>query len=294
MTKKSKKWAPFFYMFPALLFILIFIYIPIIENFYYSFFKMNSYSDNVIFVGLQNYKRIFSDSIFYTALKNNGLYALISLICQIGFGLFLAIILESSLINKKMKNIFRNIYFLPSLISITAIGLLWYFIYSPNIGLINAVLTQIGREDLTRAWLGNPKTAIFGVIAMSQWQWVGYITMLLIVAIQKIPTEQYEAAEIDGASGVQKAFLITIPNIKEMTLVTSVITVIGAFQLFTEVYILTMGGPYDSTQVLGTYMYDSAFIYDEMGYASAIAVIIFVITFTLSVLELKISKSGKE
>lgn len=294
MRKKSKKWAPLFYMLPALLFILIFVYIPIIENFYYSFFKMNSYSDNVIFVGLQNYKKIFSDSIFYTSLKNNGLYALISLICQIGFGLFLAIILESSLINNKMKNIFRNIYFLPSLISITAIGLLWYFIYSPNIGLINAVLTQIGRGDLTRAWLGNPKTAIFGVIVMSQWQWVGYITMLLIVAIQKIPNEQYEAAEIDGASGVQKAFLITIPNIKEMTLVTSVITVIGAFQLFTEVYILTMGGPYDSTQVLGTYMYDSAFIYDEMGYASAIAVIIFVITFTLSVLELKISKSGKE
>lgn len=294
MIKKCKKYEHFFYIIPAILFILIFIYIPIVENFRYSFFKMNSYSDKMIFIGIQNYKKIFSDSIFYTALKNNGLYAGISLICQVGLGLLMAIILESTLVNNKLKKHFRNIYFLPSLMSITAIGLLWYFIYNPNIGLINSVLTKIGRGDLTRAWLGGSKTAIFSVIAVSQWQWIGYMAMLLIVAIQKIPGEQYEAAKIDGANGIQKALLITIPNIKEMILVTSLMTVIGSFQLFTEVYILTMGGPYNSTQVLGTYMYNSAFVHDEMGYASAIAVIIFVITFVLAILQMKILKSGKE
>lgn len=294
MIKKCKKYEHFFYIIPAILFILIFIYIPIVENFRYSFFKMNSYSDKMIFIGIQNYKKIFSDSIFYTALKNNGLYAGISLICQVGLGLLMAIILESTLVNNKLKKHFRNIYFLPSLMSITAIGLLWYFIYNPNIGLINSILTKIGRGDLTCAWLGGSKTAIFSVIAVSQWQWIGYMAMLLIVAIQKIPGEQYEAAKIDGANGIQKALLITIPNIKEMILVTSLMTVIGSFQLFTEVYILTMGGPYNSTQVLGTYMYNSAFVHDEMGYASAIAVIIFVITFVLAILQMKILKSGKE
>jgi raffinose/stachyose/melibiose transport system permease protein len=182
---------------------------------------------------------------------------------------------------------------MPSLVSVTAIGLLWYFIYNPNVGMLNAVLTKFGMENFTHAWLAEPNIAIYAVIAMSQWQYTGYIMVLIIVAIQKIPTEMFEAAEIDGANGLQKALYVTIPNIREMLLVTSVITVIGSFKLFTEIYIMTMGGPYNSTQVLGTYMYQSAFMYDKMGYASAIAVIIFLITFTASLLQIRMGKSGK-
>ena len=117
--------------------------------------------------------------------------------------------------------------------------------------------------------------------------------VLILVAIQKIPSELFEAAEIDGANGIQKALFVTIPNIKEMLLVTSVITVIGAFKLFTEIYVMTMGGPYNTTQVLGTYLYQSAFMFDEMGYASAIAVIIFAITFSASIIQIRMAKSGK-
>lgn len=289
-TGRKNYWL---YILPTILLIGMFVYVPILQNFYYSLFKMNSYTDAKIFVGLSHYVRIFKDDIFYTSLKNNVLYAIISVICQVGIGTILAILLESKLTGR-LRSFYRNVLFMPSLVSVTAIGLLWYFIYNPNVGMLNAVLTKIGLENLTHAWLAEPDIAIYSVIAMSQWQYTGYIMVLIIVAIQKIPTEMFEAAEIDGANGIQKSLFVIIPNIKEMLLVTSVITVIGSFKLFTEIYVMTMGGPYNSTQVLGTYLYQSAFMFDEMGYASAIAVIIFVITFGASIFQIRLGKSGKD
>ncbi len=280
------------YILPAILLIGTFVYVPIIQNFYFSLFKMNSYTDEKIFVGLSHYVRIFKDDVFYTSLKNNITYALISVICQVGLGTVLAILIESKLTGR-LRNFYRNVLFMPSLISVTAVGLLWYFIYNPNVGMLNALLTKIGLENLTHAWLAEPNVAIYSIIAMSQWQYTGYIMVLILVAIQKIPQELFEAAEIDGANGIQKSLFVIIPNIKEMLLVTSVITVIGAFKLFTEIYVMTMGGPYNTTQVLGTYLYQSAFMFDEMGYASAIAVIIFTITFTASIIQIRMAKSGK-
>lgn len=290
---KERKIAPYIYILPTLLLIIIFVYIPIIQNFYFSFFKMSSYSTTKTFIGLSNYKKIFADDIFYTAVLNNTLYAIISLIFQVGIGLCLAMILESRFVTPKLRTFFRSIYFMPSVISITVVALIFQFVYNPDIGILNGFLKAIGLSKYTHAWLGESKTAIFSIIAMSQWQYVGYIMMLFIVAIEKIPEDIYEAADIDGASGLQKALFITVPQVKEMTLVTSVITVIGAFKVFSEVFVMTTGGPGNSSQVLSTYLYRSAFINDEMGYASAIGVIIFIITITLSLIQIKMSKSGE-
>lgn len=289
----KNKYAPYLFVIPALVFILIFVYIPIVQNFYFSFFRMNSYSPGQKFIGLDNFKDIFQNEIFYTAIVNNTWYAVISLIFQVGLGLILAIILESKLLGKERK-FFRTIYFIPSVIAIAAVGLMFYYIYNPNMGLLNAVINLFTEGNFNYSWLGNPNTAIFSVIAMSQWQFTGYIMILLIVAIQKIPQELYEVAEIDGASSFQKAIYVTIPQIKEMITVTTVITVIGAFKLFTEIFVTTRGGPYDTTQVLGTFMYKTAFFYDKMGYAAAIAVIIFFITFTASIIQIKLVNRGED
>jgi len=290
---RENRIAPYAYIFPALLLVIVFVYIPIVQNFYFSFFNMSSYSSSITFIGLQNYIKIFSDGIFYTALKNNIFYAIISLIFQVGFGLFLAILLESGAVSNKLRTFFRSIYFVPSVISITVVSLLFQFVYNPEMGILNGILDAMGLSSLTHAWLGESQTAIFSIIAMSQWQYVGYIMMLFIVAIQKIPEELYEAADIDGATGLQKALLITIPQVRDMTLVTSVITIIGAFKVFAEVYVMTSGGPGTASHVLGTYLYRSAFINDEMGYASAIGVIIFVITIVLSILQTRLSRSSE-
>lgn len=265
---------------------------PIIVNFFDSFYKLSSYSKNSIFVGLYNYEKLFTNEAFPIMMKNNIMYCIISLIVQVGFGTILALILESKIIGK-MGNFFRNFYFVPALISLTAVGILFTFVYTPDIGLLNSLLRSVGLGGVTHSWLGDSKTAIYGIIAMSQWQFTGYITLLMVVAIQNVPRNYLEAAEIDGAGPIRKAVQIIVPLIKEQLLVCSIITIIGAFKLFTEVYSTTSGGPGNSSQVLGLYLYQNAFLHDDMGQAAATGVLIFVITVTLSIVQLKVTKSGE-
>lgn len=281
------------YILPALLLILSFVFLPIILNLYNSLFRWNSFDAGRTFVGFEYYGRLFKDPVFYTALKNNSLYAIISLIFQVGGGLILAAILEDKLI-RRFQPFFRTIFFIPSVISIAVVGLLWQLLYNPEVGLVNGLLNAIGQSEWAHSWLGDSKTAIYAVVAVSQWQYTGYMTMLFLIAMQKIPAEYYEAAMIDGASKVKTFFHVTLPQIKEMTLVGTVITVIGAFKVFDEVYVMTFGGPGRSTEVLGTMLYRAAFRNDEMGYASTIGTTIFVITLTLSLIQMKLGKSGQE
>lgn len=281
------------YILPALLIVVCMVFLPIILNLYNSFFRWNSFGTEKVFVGFDYYLRLFKDPVFYTALKNNALYAIISLIFQVGLGIIIAAILEDKLI-RKFQPFFRTVFFIPSVISIAVVGLLWQLLYNPEVGLVNGTLEAIGLSEWTHSWLGDSKTAIYAVVAVSQWQYTGYMTMLFLIAMQKIPDEYYEAAMIDGASRIKSFFHITLPQIREMILVGSVITVIGAFKVFDEVYVMTFGGPGRSTEVLGTMLYRSAFRNDEMGYASTIGTVIFVITLTLSLIQMKIGKTGKE
>lgn len=281
------------YILPAFLIVVCMVFLPIVLNLYNSLFRWNSFDAGRTFVGLEYYIRLFKDPVFYIALKNNALYAIISLIFQVGLGIIIAAILEDKLI-RRFQPFFRTVFFIPSVISIAVVGLLWQLIYNPEIGLVNGALEAIGLSEWTHSWLGDSKTAIYAVVAVSQWQYTGYITMLFLIAMQKIPYEYYEAAMIDGASKIKTFFHITLPQIKEMILVGSVITVIGAFKVFDEVYVMTFGGPGRSTEVLGTMLYRSAFRNDEMGYASTIGTVIFVITLTLSLVQMKIGKTGKE
>lgn len=160
--------------------------------------------------------------------------------------------------------------------------LLFEFVYNPQMGLLNSLLEVVGLDNLTKPWLGSKKTAMYAVIAVSQWQSTGYVTMLFIVAIQKIPKELYEAAEVDGANKIQRFLAITVPQVRQMFFVTMVLTVVGAFTVFNEPYILTGGGPGTATMVLSLHMYQTGFVKNNMGYASAIAMLIFVITAVLS------------
>lgn len=286
MYKDKKLIVPF--LLPAISLILLFIYYPIIQNFIYSFFRWSAFSQDKVFVGIAHYTRLFGDSVFLIALRNNVLYAIGSIVFQVGFGLIIASILEEKFM-RKMQTYFRTIFFLPAVISITVAGLLWQLMYNQEIGLINEFLRLVGLESLTRAWLGDKGTAMYSIIIMSQWQYTGYIILLYLVAIKKIPLELYESAKIDGANGIRRFIHITIPQVKEMTLVTITITIIGAFKVFDEVYVMTGGGPGRSTEVLSTFMYRSGFRNDEMGYATAIATVIFVITFALTIIEFKLS-----
>ena len=287
-----KRFIPYLFLAPALVF-LLFVYIPIIENVFFSLFEWSSFQPEKTFIGLKNYIDLFHDPVFFTALRNNVLYAVISLICQVGGGLILAAVLEDRLV-RKWSPFFRTVFFLPVVISMPVIALLFDFIYNPEIGLLNQLLEAVGLDELTRAWLGDENTAMLSVIFVSQWQSVGYIAMLYIVSIQSIPAELYESAQLDGAGKIQQFFPITVPQTKEMSFVAVVMTLTGAFTVFNEPYILTGGGPGNASEVLSTFLYKSAFTKDMMGYASAIATVVLLLTLALSLIQMKFFKTGKE
>ena len=290
---RTKNTTPYLYMLPGCAMVLVFVYIPVIANCVYSFFRLSSYSAGMKFVGLDNYIRFFHNESLGIMLRNNLLYCVISLIVQVGFGTVIALLLESKLASSRFRNAFRNIYYVPALISLTAVGLMFTFIYEPNLGLLNSAFKALGLTSMTQSWLGDSKIAIYCIIAMSQWQYTGYITLLMVVAFQNVSPDYIEAASIDGAGPVRRAISVVLPLAKEQLLVCSIITVIGAFKLFTEVYSTTAGGPGNSTQVLGLFLYQNAFLHDDLGMAAVTGVFIFVITMVLSIIQLKVTRSGE-
>lgn len=293
MIARRNRMIPALFILPSLLFLGIFIYIPLVQNFYNSFFDFSVFSPTKEYVGFAAFQQLLGDKVVMTALINNIKYAIISVIFQVAFALILATILEDKLF-RRIAPMLRVIYFIPVMISISVIALLFNFIYNPQMGLLNSFLELVGLGDLAVPWLGNATTAIYAVIAMSQWQSIGFITMLFIVAIQKIPKELYEAANIDGAGKIRQFFSITIPQVKEALFVNMLITITGSMLVFNEPYILTNGGPGTSSMTLSVYMYQQGFFKDNMGYGSAVATLIFVVTAIFALIQIKVSGTGKD
>lgn len=293
MLRKKRHIIPILFLLPCILFLAIFVYVPLIQNFYNSFFDFSVFSQTKTFVGLENFKILLSDKVVTVALLNNLKYAIISVVLQVGFALVLAYILEDKWFSR-VAPFFRVVYFMPVMISISVIALLFGFVYNPQMGLLNSFLELVGLESLAKVWLGNSTTAIYAVIAMSQWQSVGFIMMLFIVAIQKIPKELYEAADIDGAGKIRKFFSITVPQVKETIFVNTLITITGSMLVFNEPYILTNGGPGFSSMTMSVHMYQVGFVKDNMGYASTLAMIIFLLTALLALIQIRISRTGKD
>lgn len=279
----KKKVTPYFFILPGLILLLAFVYYPIIQNLIYSVLKWDLFSGTKEFIGLKNFFNLFQDNSFWIALKNNLLYIGISLIFQVGFSLILAGILEN-MKHKRMSTIYRTTFFIPSLISLTVIGLLFTFVFEPQ-GILNNFLRMIGLDSYTRGWLGDEKTAIYSVIAVSQWKSIGYTMVLLIVAIQGLPEEIFEASRLDGANRMQSFLHITVPMIKDTILMVMIITTSGGFLVFNEVYVITNGGPYGSSEVLSTILYKNAFVHGNIGYASAIGNIILFFSIVLALFQ---------
>lgn len=272
---------------PAVLMVGLLVFFPVLLNIYYSLFKWTAYSVDMKFVGLKYYAKLFSDDKIVLAIKNNVMYAVVSLICQTGFGLIIAHLFVT-FANTRYAAITRVVIFVPAVISLTAIGLLWVIAYNPSLGYVNAILEAIGLGSLAHDWLGDAKTAMMSIIMVSQWQYIGEMVLLYTVGLQAVPTDIYESAKIDGASNWQTFLHVTVPMIKSTILMNMTITIIGAFMVFDEVYVMTSGGPGGATETLATLMYETGFRKDNMGYASAIGVLLFVITFAFSFIQLRL------
>lgn len=256
---------------PALLLFIVFI--PISTAFIVgsSFFKWELLTPP-IYKGLDNYKYLFTnDSIFWIGFRNNLIWIVGNVFLVLVPSFFLALILNAKMIG---KNFFRSVIFLPVCLSSTAVGLIWYFVYHYKIGILNYLIRFIGFENFQHAWLNSEKTALYAVILTISWQWVGYYMVLYLSGLAMIPDELIEAARIDGANSRQVLWNITIPFLKPIFKITSVLAVVNAFKGFDLMYIMTQGGPNRSTYLLALHMFDTSFGRMQYGYGSAIAVVI--------------------
>lgn len=287
IRKSLAGWA---WVAPALLFLVVFVYGPALTNVRFSLYSFSAFSIDWDFVGLDNYRRLAADPLFWTALGNNAIYAAISVTCQVGFALVLAAVLEARVFPNIAAGAFRTALFLPSILPVVVVGLVWQLLLTPTTGLVDQVLWETGLSRWSRAWLGEEQTALFAVIFVSQWQWTGYIMALFMVSIRAVPRELYEAMELDGASGRQQFWHVTVPGVRETVLIVTIITILGSLKVFDIVWVMTAGGPNHSSEVLGTLMYRAAFRDDRVGYASAVATVIFFIALTVGLVQIKLQK----
>ncbi len=259
---------------PALLLILAFAYWPIISTLNYSLNSWNGISKEMTWVGFGNYLRLFEDPNFYNALKNNLFVIAISLLIQLPLSFITAYLVY--IVNNKWAELAKVFFYIPNILSMVMIGLLWRFIYDYQYGTVNTFLKMIRLPDLARVWLTDPKTAIGAILVVIIWVYFGYHCVIHSAGLNSLSVDVLEAAKIDGAKGLVMITKIVIPMLSEVIRVTLIISLVGSFQLFDLIWILTGGGPFHKTDVLATYMYNRAFQAREFGYGSSIAVIILV------------------
>ena len=271
-----------FFLSPTLVIFLTFIIFPVFFSFYLSFQHWNMFSAEQSYVGLENYIRMFGDSEFWEVLKNTLIYTIGTVPFNMVLSLLAAYVLNRKLIGKK---IIRTAFFAPVIISPVAAAVIWRWMYDPNFGLINYVLSFFGIKGPN--WLNDPNSAMFALILMAVWKTFGINMVLFSAGLQGIPESYYEAAEIDGAGRWSKFWKITIPLLSPTTFFIMVMSIIGSFQVFDIVYVLTSGGPLGSTKVLVFYLYEHSFKFFEMGYASAVAYVLFTILIILTLLQVK-------
>jgi len=252
---------------PALLILVVFGVVPIIYNFVMSLHRTDLISPGE-YVGLDNYTALFSDPIFRKALRNNLFLVIGSLTAHLFLGMYLANILFNKF---KDSHFFQSVYFMPSVVTGVAVGLTWTFMFSPRFGLVNSILDLLHMAQFQRNWLSDESTAMLAIVIAVMWQFVGYHVVIQLAAMRSIPTELYEAARIDGATGWHQFRYVTFPLIKPVLKVDAILIVTGSLKYFDLVFVMTGGGPNHSTEVLSTYIFQQGFRVLRYGYASAIA-----------------------
>ena len=288
----SNKLTILLFILPALLLFLLILVAPIFFSGYFSFFDWNGFGTKT-FIGIDNYKELFTnDSIsFVKALCNSLLLALLSVGIQLPLALGLALLIGKG---RKGERGFLSIYFIPVLISTVVIGQLWRKIYNPSYGLLNVMLRAIGLDGLAKIWLGDVKTALGAVFIPTLWQYVGYHMLLMYAGIKSVPNEYREAAMIDGATEGQVNRYIVLPYIKPILKISTIFAVTGSLKSFDLIYVLTNGGPLNSTEVPSTLMINMLFLRNRYGMGSTIAFLLIILCFAFALIISRIFKNKED
>jgi ABC-type sugar transport system permease subunit len=290
MNNLKKYFIPYTFVLPAVLLVLCFIVAPVFYSFRMSFYNWDGILKPT-FAGLGNYTKLFKDPSFYITIMNNIKFCFFVVIVTVVFGFLFA-----AAIHRRLKGwkIYKFIYFLPVMLSLTVVGSLFIKILDPSYGPINLMLKNLGLGSIAKAWLGDPKTALYALIAVTGWQYSGFTMILFLTAMEGIPNEIHDAATIDGVNGFQRLFYIIFPSIKRMFYVITMTQMIFSFKSFDLIYVMTNGGPAGMTEVLGTLMYRYAFKGRDFGLGSAVAIVMTVLIAAISLIYIKISNLGSQ
>jgi len=285
--RKRENMSGFLFIFPAILFFSVFVLFPFAYSLYLSLHRWNGGKmTDISFVGFEQYAKALQSPEFWSSLGHTTYYTFAALVLHLAFGLTFAVLLNR---NIRGRTFLRAAYFTPVVMSTIVVGVIWRWIYSPETGLFNYFLGWFGIEPI--AWLGDPDWAMPAIIFMSLWKWVGFHMVIYLAALQGIPKDLYESASIDGATGWQRFKSITLPMLSSTTFFLTVTSIINSFQIFDQIYVMTGGGPLDATNVVVYYIYKSAFLYYDMPYASAIAWLLFLVIFLVTMAQMKFARS---
>ena len=286
--------AAWWFLTPALLVLGLFFLLPVIAALVLSLTDYDLYAladiHNLRFVALQNYWALLHQPLFWSALGNTFYFVLVGVPLSMGASLAAALLLNSPL--ARIKPFFRTALFAPVVTTVVAVAVIWRYLFNTKYGLVNYGLAEIGIHPMD--WLGDPHWAMPTIIAFAVWKNFGYNMIIFLAGLQAIPLDLYEAARIDGASAPRQFWHITLPMLKPTLLMVSILTVAGYFQLFAEPYVMTEGGPLQSTVSVLYLMYEDGFKWWNLGAASAVAFVLFVIIFVVTTLLLKLSRRGED
>lgn len=265
-TKRKQAMLAYCMILPSFVFLATFTYWPILRSFWFSFHDVYLGDPKIFWLGWENYSRLLSDGLFWKVLGNTAFYTLLTIPVSITAALLLAVALNSKL---QGIGLYRSAFFYPVMIPSVAAGMVWVFLYAPGYGPINQALSALGLP--TSEWLYDSQWALTAIVIMSVWKYAGYFMLILLAALQLVPDDLYEAARLDGVSGFQRLIHITVPLISPTLYFVVIIGILHSYQIFDYVYVMTQGGPADSTNVLTYYIYQNGFQYQDIGYASTIA-----------------------
>jgi len=274
MTSKKSLWIILAFLVPTFLLYTIAYVIPMFQTAYLSFFSWNGIKNVPLeFVGWNNYVKMFNNPDFYRSMKNVGVFILSSFVLILPIAFTLALITTSKM---RGTRFFKVAFFMPSILPLTAVGLMWQFLLRGQGGLVNGILTAVGLESWTRDWLGDPTIAIYVVVIVNAWIYCGMNMIIFGSGLVAIPEELYEAAALDGATGWKKIWYITLPLMKETIKIFSVLAVTQSIRVFGQIFVMTGGGPNGATDVPTTMLYNESFKYNNFGVGNSIGTFIIV------------------
>ena len=282
-----KKITPYLFILPAFVMLVVFFFIPFFQTIGLSFFDYSSSIYNPSFTGINNYIKLFNEPIFYKVIFNTFMYLIIAVPFLVIFPLFIAI-----LINQKIKGItlYKILIYLPVIVSIVVAAIAFKWLYSTQ-GVLNYILSIFNINSI--GWLTDTKWALFSVAIVTIWKGVGYYMMIYLASLMSVPQDLYEACDIDGANFLKKHLTVTIPHIMPTIALVTTISTISAMKVFAEIYVMTKGGPLNSSKTIVYYIYERAFENLDLGYASALAVILLIIVMLFSLINILCFEKNK-